>query len=585
MKNTMKTGKKFLSLVLAVIMIVCTVPMTFAEGNTYKVGDIIQFGSYPQSKASDGTYQTEPIEWRILSISGNTALLLSDKILDYSTYHSSWINITWEKSKIRTWLNNTFYNKAFNEDEKQYILLSDIANEDNPTYNIDAGNDTTDKIFLLSLQESINGSYGFLSRYDEHSSRVASATDYAVNNGVYVRGSNNVADWWLRTPGSDASRACVATDRGYTHPGGAGVAYQGDGVRPAMRIDLDAIKEENIYNLGEETYSFENYWDFDSFGGHCFGMSVTSSGYYLGMLKRNNADVPLYEVVNAGPIRVNICHYQGIQGSIRNGAYIAGGIDIDTDWEEIIDVVDNHDYDAEGALVIVYKKEGEGVHAVNFLRYEEVDGQERLYAYDSNFPKEETYFYKDENGDVRQAVHSTFSGDIDAYMAIMSVSSYLLSVSAEEKMKKYQMLSVYYSNSSIDIQDAKTYQMACESQGEEFFVYELPEGTTTVKITPLIDNATFTYMGQEYSFGEIDEDTYAEFTLSTSEEDTPEFEIVNAPEVEPSTPDEPDTPSEPADDCSCNCHAGGIKAFFFKIINFFQKLFGINKVCACGVKH
>ena len=39
------------------------------------------------------------------------------------------------------------------------------------------------------------------------------------------------------------------------------------------------------------------------------------------------------------------------------------------------------------------------------------------------------------------------------------------------------------------------------------------------------------------------------------------------------------------DDCSCNCHAGGIKAFFFKIINFFQKLFGINKVCACGVKH
>lgn len=237
----MKTGRKILSLVLAVIMIICLAPMTNATKTTYQVGDIVEFGSYPQSKASDGTYQTEPIEWRILSISGNTALLLSDKILDYSTYHSSWINITWEESKIRTWLNNTFYNKAFDEDEKQYILLSDIENEDNPTYNIDAGNDTTDKIFLLSLQESINSSYGFLSRYDEHSSRVASATDYAVNNGVYVRGSNNVADWWLRTPGSDSSRACVATYRGYTHPGGAGVAFQGDGVRPAMRIDLDAI--------------------------------------------------------------------------------------------------------------------------------------------------------------------------------------------------------------------------------------------------------------------------------------------------------------------------------------------------------
>ena len=38
-------------------------------------------------------------------------------------------------------------------------------------------------------------------------------------------------------------------------------------------------------------------------------------------------------------------------------------------------------------------------------------------------------------------------------------------------------------------------------------------------------------------------------------------------------------------DCSCNCHKGGIAGFFFKIINFFEKLFGKNKVCECGVKH
>ena len=37
--------------------------------------------------------------------------------------------------------------------------------------------------------------------------------------------------------------------------------------------------------------------------------------------------------------------------------------------------------------------------------------------------------------------------------------------------------------------------------------------------------------------------------------------------------------------CSCNCHAGGIKALLFRIILFFQKLFGQNKVCACGMKH
>lgn len=41
-----------------------------------------------------------------------------------------------------------------------------------------------------------------------------------------------------------------------------------------------------------------------------------------------------------------------------------------------------------------------------------------------------------------------------------------------------------------------------------------------------------------------------------------------------------------ADNCDCNCHAGGIKAFFFKLGNFFAKLFNpAKKICACGMKH
>lgn len=40
-----------------------------------------------------------------------------------------------------------------------------------------------------------------------------------------------------------------------------------------------------------------------------------------------------------------------------------------------------------------------------------------------------------------------------------------------------------------------------------------------------------------------------------------------------------------ADDCSCNCHKSGISKFFFNIMLFFQKLFGNNKVCACGKNH
>lgn len=38
-------------------------------------------------------------------------------------------------------------------------------------------------------------------------------------------------------------------------------------------------------------------------------------------------------------------------------------------------------------------------------------------------------------------------------------------------------------------------------------------------------------------------------------------------------------------DCDCKCHKGGIEGFFFKFFLFFQKIFGMNKVCGCGMNH
>ncbi len=41
----------------------------------------------------------------------------------------------------------------------------------------------------------------------------------------------------------------------------------------------------------------------------------------------------------------------------------------------------------------------------------------------------------------------------------------------------------------------------------------------------------------------------------------------------------------PADACDHLCHKDGFMGFIWKIINFFQKLFGINPVCECGERH
>ncbi|MBQ5906092.1 MAG: hypothetical protein IIW88_09525 [Clostridia bacterium] len=51
---------------------------------------------------------------------------------------------------------------------------------------------------------------------------------------------------------------------------------------------------------------------------------------------------------------------------------------------------------------------------------------------------------------------------------------------------------------------------------------------------------------------------------------------------------EPERPAEKPEEkpCNCDCHVGGIKAFFFKLINFFAKIFDKNaRVCDCGKAH
>lgn len=65
---------------------------------------------------------------------------------------------------------------------------------------------------------------------------------------------------------------------------------------------------------------------------------------------------------------------------------------------------------------------------------------------------------------------------------------------------------------------------------------------------------------------------------------TPEPEDPTKPDV-PDEPVEPDIPEDPADTCDHLCHKDGILGFFWKIMQFFWKIFGTNPVCECGAAH
>ena len=225
--------------------------------------DCLWFGSYPQSQitAEDGEIYTiltnidnwnkngdviientkyhktekdyfkyEPIKWRVLQSENGEAFLLSDVILDKQIYNENDKYVTWEKSSLRAWLNKKFINRAFSDEEKEKINITEIINQDNPVYGTEGGNNTFDKIFLLSLSEvseqQDGEKYGFL----DDEIRGCGKSDFSKTGSW----------WWLRSPGYDSGYAAGVYDYGWVYRYGHDVGSSDDGVRPALHLNLSS---------------------------------------------------------------------------------------------------------------------------------------------------------------------------------------------------------------------------------------------------------------------------------------------------------------------------------------------------------
>lgn len=284
------------------------------------------------------------------------------------------------------------------------------------------------------------------------------------------------------------------------------------------------------YNMGDETYSFKNYGDSDAPGGHCFGMSMTSAGYHLGLLDigiiGGNANTPLYGFSGTNTVKAPICRYQAIQGDYQRNAIVAGGSaylfgtnNIASDWPAVVRYVRNHEYDNNGLLQIAfrgkYTYESEirtGGHAINFLRYENVNGQDRIYAYDNNFPTQETYFYRDSSGKVLQEPRQSFDISIDC-IAIRDCTTYFALVPDFDGTH-----ALYMAKDAAAVQGYTGSFMDGYLSGEEYVMYEIPSDQDRVVIIPNRDYADFIYMDTEYSFGEITDETRGELKFASMDD-------------------------------------------------------------------
>ena len=204
---------------------------TLEKANGWDKNNDIIIGKEKYHRAKKCYFKYEPIKWRVIKCENGEALLLSDIVLDKQKYNKRLKKVTWEKSTLRKWLNKKFMNRAFSNSEQEAIHTTKVINEDNYYYKTDGGNDTLDKIYLLSLSETdeekeygFTDSYGMTIKYSNY----ADLDDYQY--------------WWLRTPGEKNISAAAVDMSGKAYLGG-GESDMELGIRPVLHLNLLATDD------------------------------------------------------------------------------------------------------------------------------------------------------------------------------------------------------------------------------------------------------------------------------------------------------------------------------------------------------
>lgn len=217
-------------------------PSVLSEAGQHDTMQADENGEY-LVRHEEGYFRYEPLKWRVLSINedGTDAFVMADQVIDVAQYyHRDDVEITWEKSDIRKWLAGDFMTAAFTGREQEKILTSQISTPDNKWSGESGGNDTTDKIYLLSIEEAMDPSYGFGSDEKEGDTRRISVTDYAKAEEQLDWVGSDSGVYWLRSAGSEKGRPATVGYWGAgeipTEPSNTSTGKLG--VRPVMHVDL-----------------------------------------------------------------------------------------------------------------------------------------------------------------------------------------------------------------------------------------------------------------------------------------------------------------------------------------------------------
>ena len=190
--------------------------------HTFQAGDILPFGSY---------------YWRVLDVRGNDVLIITENVIMSMAYNITWNAATWETSDIRRYLNSEFY-KSFYLGERKQIRETNVINSNNQWFDIYGGNDTKDRVFLLSLEEVVKY-FGDSGKLQNRPNQNTWLIDDVYNNARIAKNADGVAvRWWLRSQGDYSCNAARVSNLGEVNVIGNRVHDFNGGLRPALWLNL-----------------------------------------------------------------------------------------------------------------------------------------------------------------------------------------------------------------------------------------------------------------------------------------------------------------------------------------------------------
>lgn len=202
---------------------------------TFHAGDIVYFGMIEENE----------IEWKIVTIDEEGALLTSCYGLALHAYDDSTSPTTWKDCSLRKWLNTDFYGSAFSPKEQEKIHSVFLA-EENTEISFSDAEDTADKVFILSEAET--------ERYFANpSDRMLLYNERVSGTWAFGKGYMTTCRWWMRgrTEAFNGRNCAPVCDHDGSFGGYQTANSPRMAVRPALWVDTKALRPADLPDIGQ----------------------------------------------------------------------------------------------------------------------------------------------------------------------------------------------------------------------------------------------------------------------------------------------------------------------------------------------